>query len=64
MKEYADRVEHILREKEDLRKLQNQIAEEEYGLVKDLATRAPEMLSINWTRLCRATGVTPMRYRG
>ena len=64
MKEYAERAEHILREKEDLRKLQDQIAEEEYGLVKDLATRAPEMLSINWTRLCRATGVTPMRYRG
>lgn len=63
MRDYGDRVEHILREKDDLRRLQDQIAEEERELVKDLAKRNPDMLTINWTRLCRAAGVTPLRYR-
>lgn len=58
-----DKVEGLMKAKKDLRDLQQVVADEEHQLVKDLAQIDPDMLSINWGRLLRVTGVTPMKYR-
>lgn len=58
-----DRVEQIMKDKKALRDLTNSVREQEYYLVLELAKRCPDILTINWGRLHRATGTTPLKYR-
>ena len=55
--------EGIIKKKVEIRDLKRKLAEEEDTLVSQLAQENPSMLQINWTRVCRHYGITPVKYR-
>jgi hypothetical protein len=63
MEEIKGLANEILDKKVEVRKLQVEVSNMEDGLVRKLAKQRPDMLSVNWDRLVRVSGITPMRYR-
>ena len=57
-------VEQIIEKKVEVRSLKNKINELEFDLIKSLIHDGRyDLLQINYSRLCRVTNVTPLRYR-
>lgn len=63
MEEIKGLANEILDKKVEVRKLQVEVSNMEDALVRKLAKQRPDMLSVNWDRLVRVSGITPMRYR-
>lgn len=63
MEEIKGLANEILDKKVEVRKLQVEVSNMEDALVRKLAKHAPNMLSVNWDRFVRVSGITPMRYR-
>lgn len=63
MEEIKGLANEILDKKVEVRKLQVEVSNMEDALVRKLAKQAPGMLSVNWDRFVRVSGITPMRYR-
>ena len=59
----AEIAEGVIKKKVELLNLSRKVAEEEDQLVSALASENPSLLQVNWTKVCRCYGITPVKYR-